>query len=178
MNKNKLLIAVFIVVVSMFVYPQDRACLMAQSSNELKISVVDYNKVFYDYSLTVTQFIQLTNEKENLQKYVTNTQKEIENRKNVYKEQEELYDEERKREELLKIWTLMLELELKVKEETKQIKMAEEELIKQIDQRITAAVEKARKELGYDIVLNKGSVFSVGDDIDDITEYVINILLK
>ncbi len=174
--KNKLLIFFILLILGVVCSFIINNSAIAQSNEELKIAVVDYNKVFYEYSLTRTQFIQLKKEKEKLQNYIEQKQQEIQNDKDIYEEQEELYDEGRRREELLKIWMKMLELEVYIKEKTKDLEESEETIIEQINDRIDNAIEKARRDLGYDIIINKNSVFSVGDEIEDITNYVINIL--
>jgi Skp family chaperone for outer membrane proteins len=177
--KNKIIIFFLLILVGL-IYPLSNTTevLSAQSDDELKIAVVDYNKVFNEYSVTRTQFIQLSNEKEKLMNYIEEKQQEIQNDKDIYKEQEDLYDEGEKRERLLEIWMKMLKLELEIKEKTQNLEESEKTIIEQINSRIDNAIEKARQDLGFDIVINKSSVFSVGDDITDITDYVINLLTE
>lgn len=152
--------------------------LSAQPNSELKIAIVDYNKVFYEYSLTVRNYIQLKKEKNELQTYITNKQEEIANMKKVYNEQEKFYDEGRRREELLKIWSSTLELEMEIKNQTKKLEEYEKKIVKTINSNIISAIEKVRKDLAYDIVINKHSVFSVGKQVKDFTKYTIDILNK
>jgi Skp family chaperone for outer membrane proteins len=179
MKKYKIIIF-FILVFFGLIYTISNTTevLSAQSDDDLKIAVVDYNKVFNEYSVTRTQFIQLSNEKEKLMNYIKEKQQEIQNDKDIYKEQEDLYDEGEKRERLLEIWMKMLKLELEIKEKTQNLEESEKTIIEQINARIDNAIEKARQDLGFDIVINKSSVFSVGDDITDITDYVINLLTE
>lgn len=145
---------------------------------ELKIAIVDYNKVFYEYSMTRTQYIRLKKEKEKLETYIEEKQAEIEEDKKIFDEQKQFYDEGRQKEELLKIWMKMLALEMKIKEETDKLERAEQTVVKRINDSINTAIEQARSYLGYDIVINKHSVFAVGDGVEDITDYVVNILSK
>ncbi len=151
---------------------------VSAQSGELKIAIVDYNKVFYEYSMTRTQYIRLKNEKEKLEKYIEEKQAEIEEDKKIFDEQKQFYDEGRQKEELLKIWMKMLSLEMKIKEETDKLERAEQTVVKRINDSINTAIEQARSYLGYDIVINKHSVFAVGDGVEDITDYVVNILSK
>lgn len=149
-----------------------------EGSNELDIAVVDYNKVFYEYSLTRTQFVQLKKEKSNLEEFIKNKQEEIEEAKNVYNEQEQFYDEGRRREELLKIWMKMLNLEMTIKEKKEQIQESEESIIQKINNLIDSAIERVRRDAGVDIVINKASVFSVTGDVKDLTDEVISEVSK
>lgn len=149
-----------------------------EGSNELDIAVVDYNKVFHDYSLTRTRFVQLKKEKSNLEEFIKNKQEEIEEAKNVYNEQEQFYDEGRRREELLKIWMKMLNLEMTIKEKKEEIQASEKSIIQKINNLIDSAIERVRRDAGVDIVINKASVFSVAGDVKDLTDEVISEVSK
>ena len=173
MSKSKMVTLVMLVLLLM---PCTQ--IFAQQTADLKIAVVDYDKVFYKYSLTKTQFLQLKKEQDKLGQYIKDEQKKIAEDKKIYNEQEQFYNEGKKREELLKIWTKMLDLEMKVKEKTKELEEAEESIVTQINKLINTAIEKARKKLDYDIVISKNSVFAINDTIKDITQYVIDILEK
>ncbi len=148
----------------------------AQQNVELKIAIVDYNRVFYEYSEKGTQYSQLKAAKNTLEQEIKAKQQEIDNDRKIYEEQKQYYNDAKKRDELLKIWEKMLKLELKIKDDTKKLEDAEKIIVKQLNDNINIAIEKARSGLGYDIVINKYSVFAAGNQIKDITNDVLNIL--
>lgn len=179
MSKNRIIISIILLLLflSFPLFPSSIP-VSAQQSEELKIAVVDFNRLFYEYSLTVRQYIQLKNEKDALEKYISEKRVEIANSEETYKEQQQFFDDGRKREELLKIWMKVLELEIKIKEETAALQQKEENITEQINNLITPVIEDTRKDLGYDIIINKNSVFSAGSEVKDITDHVLNILTK
>lgn len=176
MNKRRLIFIMLFLIVICIPVIFSTTQITAQQTAELEIAVVDYNKVFYEYSATRTQYLQLKKEKQRLEEYIVENQTEIEDAKDVYNEQEKFYNDSRRREELLKIWMMMLELDLKIKQDSAKLKEAEDTIIKQLDSEIRRVVDAVRKSRNVDIVINSESVFTFDSGIEDITDTVIKNL--
>lgn len=145
---------------------------------ELKIGVVNVEKIFMSYERTQDSDKLLRDKKEEKQKRLTDYEEKVKKMKDELDANKDNYTEERRKKESDKLNEEIQNLQKLLQKYSQELQGYEGEMINEIKDEILDAIKKIAKDEKKDIILEKTAILYGGDDITEKVIVYINDLYK
>jgi len=146
-------------------------------ASDLKVAIIDYEKVYYSYPDTKVLQEQLNTYRTNLLQNISSLQQNINEKQNYLLQNGTNLEKEEIIDKLVELIKLKNQLEIEVEKQNTKLKQKEKEFRTTINQKLREHIDKYRNENNYDIILDKSGIISSKNNFD-VTDSVIKYILN
>lgn len=139
----------------------------------LKIGVVNVEKIFMSYEKTKESDQKLKDKKEEKQKRLSDYEEKVKKMKDEFEANKDKYSKDRRKKESEKLNEEIQNLQKLLQKYSKELQKYEGSMIGEIKDEILEAIKYIAKKDKKDIILEKSAILYGGDDITDkVTDYI------